>query len=743
MEYGSALRRQRLVRLPGALACALAFFALARFAAGAPAPPPAPPPRETMLLRGGWFALGLGAEAPDPTPQSLRNVPPAARRVVWPGPMTVGASDSPASVTMLFWKPFEAPRRWNGKAVWLVIPRVEGPARFYLNGAPLEPDERAGGGPADIAVSHLIKPGDSNVLVIRLLGAANARRQLQADPPRLVAGSSPHLAAILVRPPSNTGVFWVEARLRRPLPAGARIAPPGDDGDLYSVLFEVFEGPPERRGAIVPEATVESARINPAHTSVSAPLPVRAWRPWRPEDPALWTIRATLLREGAALDRLEITTGFANPVIREGRLWLAEEPVELACLSLPPALVNWAENGAWAEAGAGESAFSESESGMTLAYVARRRRVFWESALARLSAAGFTLVRIEDRAPEALLDAADRVGMLVEAGFQPRDRHEIRSRPDGLRAAAAMSEVLQRDQAHPSLVWWRVEAQAPATHLNALARMCVLLDPRRPAMAVRAGDTRIQRPGLVFFEGPETPGLLLETLELSEITSSAQAWPVLALDPGEESLEGRTPDFRWAPGVDSLAPESLDRLAGRLRMARVNPRLAGVGARLPMPPWSRAWLPPPARIPPVEEFLWPLRDAATSATLASALCDPVLLIDPRVTHLPPGRTVTVEIGWAPGRGQPPPEEAELILRLLPGKAGGPSAAAPLAEARRVLRGRETFARWERAARVSLELRLEKEDYRGAACLVAELRPLPDGGAQIPPLVSAPVRLRIE
>ncbi len=642
--------------------------------ASAPAPPSSPPlaapERDSMLLMGEWYVAGLDPTAGEPPQSWFEGIPKKAQRVRWPGPMSITGADAPGSVTMYLWRPVDIPKRWFGKAAWLEFPRIEGPSRVWVNGISPESEERVAECPADITVSPLLRSGDTNLIVVRVLGTPAARRMLRGDPPILHAASAIHLDTVFVRPPQHTGVLWVEAKLRRMVGIGAMRLPQDLESEEIAVRFDVYEGADCNPVRCISGASIESVRINPSARSVSAPLPIEGWRPWRPGAPALYTVSAILTRDGHPVDSLVVTTGFADWNLNAGRLRLGEFDVALRCVSLPSALVNWAEEGAWAEVAGTSEGIGDVDAQALLRYVRQRRRAFWIDALRVMQGIGATMIRVDDLAPAALLDAADQTGMIVEERIRPRPRRPPEAPNEGMTSATGVRETVERDQAHPCLPWWRVEAQGPAWHIEALARACRLMEPRRPAFGYMAGDSRIRRPAILYAGRPEDPVPAIETEEIPFQTSASRAWTLLALPaPGAGEKGGETPlpkpFWQWTPSAGELTPRNQKQILDWIAFTRSNPVAGGWGFGLAMPSWSAQGMPPPARTPPINEVLGLLMDAATSKTLASAMFGPFVHISPEAGALTAGQAAKIEVALVPGLQGFPAGEAQIRLMLCP------------------------------------------------------------------------------
>ena len=359
--------------------------------------------------------------------------------------------------------------------------------------------------------------------------------------------------------------------------------------------------------------------------------------------------------------------------IKDGRLNLHNRPVECRAIGIPGSLARRAEEGAWAEAFPEAAKPGEAALEWTLDQAARKRRAFWEEALGCFKAAGFNLARTDARAPEALLEAADRIGMMVEQRIEPRLNYAQARERGGLAAAYAAAEAVRRDQAHPSLAFWRVETRDSSARLSALAGAMRTLDPTRPVFGFLSSDQRLRRPGIVHIPGIAEAKAALETACLDPGQPRSLLWRLYSnsIDP-EHPLPVK-PVWFWAPVAGEIGALKPAELADRLLFARANPLSAGCGAALAPPNWASDSAPLPTRMPKMRDFLAGFDDAETSAALAESLNAAQLIPDPSTQMIPLGRSTRLDLAWVFGRDQAPPAKAVLqfsIYHEKPGKSNG-------------------------------------------------------------------------
>ncbi|MGQ0554297.1 MAG: glycoside hydrolase family 2 TIM barrel-domain containing protein [Planctomycetota bacterium] len=213
-------------------------------------------------------------------------------------------------------------------------------------------------------------------------------------------------------------------------------------------------------------------------------LPVPGARRWSPEEPALY--RALLEIDGQLV--LERTVGFRTVSLDErGFLLNGQRRVLKGVLYQPH------------DTGRGGMPPSAAE---------------LEATVLDMKATGFDLVRAHVRpAPPALLEAADRHGLLVleepafgwmdeDAGLLPRLRAEL-------------DWMVARDHHHPSIVMWGLlnELSGKAyQHAEELTRYLAELDPTRPVLEDSGG----------FFGGGRYLAPLVSALPTNPVATSAE-----------------------------------------------------------------------------------------------------------------------------------------------------------------------------------------------------------------------------
>ncbi len=269
-----------------------------------------------------------------------------------------------------------------------------------------------------------------------------ANQQIVATP-NLEGGTASVAATIWVR---NAGTA----------PATTRVSLDVARLDANDRVFPIALSPAPSADATVAPGETQAVRL-------TANLPRDAVRLWTLDRPVLYRAAAVLAASGAvAGDRHEATFGIRRFEVRGTSLLLNGKPVRL---------------------GGGNRVSDHPRFGLI------EPREVVEQDLRLMKAAGMELQRISHYAPPpALLDAADRMGVLVigEAGnwnLQPSQLDSPEMRADFQRQTR---EMIERDWNHPSVVAWSVgneyasDTPSGVRWTRDMAAFVRGLDPSRP-----------------------------------------------------------------------------------------------------------------------------------------------------------------------------------------------------------------------------------------------------------------------
>ncbi len=354
---------------------------------------------------------------------------------------------------------FRVPESWRGRSVVAHFGAVDYEARVWLNGR--EVGGHVGGyTPFEVELTSALDWTEDNLLVLRAF-----------DPP--VLDEIPHGKQGGRWYTAVSGPWQSVSLQARPEQRIARVRCVTEAaGQVVRVRLDcLVEGSTSHRvdvEAIDPE-TRRSVASASAAVSDDAPaalveLHIHDPKPWSPDSPMLYTVRATLRdRSGTALDVVEERVGLRTIEARDGRLYLNGEPLYVR--------------------GALDQAYWPD----TLYTPPSEQAI--EHEIRQAKSMGLNLLRkhIKPEDPR-YLDACDRLGMLVweepanPSAFTPGARAALRR---------DLLEMIERDFNRPSVVIWSLYNEdwglpglwsdpACQAWLDELYREVKALDPTRP-----------------------------------------------------------------------------------------------------------------------------------------------------------------------------------------------------------------------------------------------------------------------
>ncbi len=367
---------------------------------------------------------------------------------------------------------FTAPAEWKTKTVTMEFEGVYMNARFWLNGEKIA-DHPYGYTSFFLDLSKA-KWGEKNVIAVRIdnSGQLNSRWYPGSGIERHVwmnVANPTHLApwgvyVVTKAASSDAAQIELEARVQSASPAGAPLV----------IRTAVVDS----SGKTV--ATTESplASGDAKESSVKQHLQITRPSLWSPESPDLYHAHVSLVQEGKVVD--ECSTPFGVRTLK----WSAEKGLELngKSIKLAGGCIHQCDGAL------GAACFDRGE----------------ERRIQLLKAAGFNALRLaHGPASPALLDACDRLGMLVMA--EAFDCWDVQKVPYDYHLyfndwwLRDLDSFVLRDRNHPSIVMWSIgneirgqyEATAYATGEQISARLRSM-DTTRPitqAMNVRPRKT--------------------------------------------------------------------------------------------------------------------------------------------------------------------------------------------------------------------------------------------------------------
>lgn len=371
------------------------------------------------------------------------------------------------------WRPIVIPEAWQGRVVRLLFAGARQRTEVFLDDHPVGYD-LDGLSPFVIDLTPHVRSGGQYEMAIRVTNPGGWRGGEASAPVRwggaalpgsrdvgglwggvaLAALPSLHLADLFVEPGEALGEALAHVALR-------------NDGvaTVAEVCVTVLGADGRRAG----EATAAKAVAMAAGEGIAVDLPLRILQPqaWSPGQPALYRVVAEV-RSDHGLDRAEVPLGLGRAVLGDGR----RDPDD----------VSWAMD----------------------AMAVNRHDVFFsphptpaeaESVVARARATRRAGLVAEDwPVAPALLDAADRLGMLVVQGLVGVDDPAgVSAGARGLFRALArdrLRRLIRRDRNHPAVVAWRLPVAREEAVFDEYVRLAREEDPTRPVLPAPARAIR-------------------------------------------------------------------------------------------------------------------------------------------------------------------------------------------------------------------------------------------------------------
>lgn len=235
---------------------------------------------------------------------------------------------------------------------------------------------------------------------------------------RLEARHPAHVRAMRLDPHWPEGRLTLDIALSRPVGGtlGIRIEDP--EGQVVQAVTLELAGDRLQREVVVPDV-----------------------RPWSPDSPSLYTLRATLSLEGREIDARVERFGFRRIETRNGQIWLNGAPLYLR--------------------GALDQDYYPDGFG------APPSLALLEDQVRKAKAMGLNCLRCHIKVPDPRYhEVADRLGLLI---WTEIPNIETFTPASARRLRATMEGILARDRNHPSIVIWTLINEDWGTRLREVA----------------------------------------------------------------------------------------------------------------------------------------------------------------------------------------------------------------------------------------------------------------------------------
>jgi hypothetical protein len=350
------------------------------------------------------------------------------------------------------------PAGWKGKIPWLVFTGVHRNAEVWVNGKAAG-THRSYLTPFRIDLSQsaiAAKPGDRITIDVRV----DARRNPGTDPLMgcldtldflyVTWGGIHQPVRLEATAPTRVENVFVVPKLADES-AEIRVAVEGSRNGKLEIAAEVLDA-----GG----AAVASLRQPVADGAAETVLAARIAKPklWSPKSPHLYTARVRLLAGGAVMDEKTVRFGMREFKVAGRQFLLNGRPIFLR--------------------GYGDDCIFPN----TICPSSDKEEL--RARLARAREYGFNFVRHHSwTPPEAYLEAADELGMMLQPEFPFAYRWDLPATPETRRAALKQWEaVIRLNRNHPSIVTWCMgnELYDSFDIASGMYRTAKCLDPTRP-----------------------------------------------------------------------------------------------------------------------------------------------------------------------------------------------------------------------------------------------------------------------
>jgi beta-glucuronidase len=442
---------------------------------------------------------------------------------------------------------FRAPASWRGKRVVVRFEGVNYHARVWVNGEPA--GEHADGFlPFELPVHEMLRTGRDNVIAVCV---DNVRRQGEVPGTErgwrpyggilrevaLVAADHLHVSNVCIMA-EPTGFLSARVGVVNGRPRAAK----------YEVAVDVLGAGGETLGSSAFGASSIEAGAAAEETVLTSAGEVT---PWSPGQPVVYTARVRLRAGGKDVDAVDVRFGFRQVEAKDCKLLLNGEPLFL-------------------------TGFNRHEDSPRTGPCTDLEAV--RSDILEMKAAGANFVRLCHYPHHpGELDLCDELGLvaMVEVPLYwwnglAEGEENCAAKLEAARRQ--LTEMIQRDWNHPSVIFWSVsnethEQRPEVAAGNAeLVRLAQELDPTRPAVHVSdhwASDPHFEADDVICVNGYPT-WMASARAKPDRFADSARFWaegleglhalypgkPILITEFGYPSLEGT---FGGALGQDTQA----------------------------------------------------------------------------------------------------------------------------------------------------------------------------------------------
>lgn len=372
-----------------------------------------------------------------------------------------------------FLRKFQVPDSWEGKTVELCFGAVNYLAEVWLNNEPIGQHE-GGFTPFRFQVGHVIKPGEENILIMRVTGPILLTEQRIDGVGRYEV---PQWRGAI------TGGIWQSVELKTSgeiliddifVKSDIKSGKVSFQLDIENTIETAVNA--EIKFSIYTENNALAASLSqdmsflPGSNKSNFELIIPEARLWSPDSPYLYRIEAVISNDGAIMDRKELKFGLREFTIKNNEFYLNDKPFYL------------------------KGAFFEGLYPVKLAYPDSREMALREIKLAK--DAGFNMIRPWRKPPPPMwLDLCDSLGIMTIGSLAVECMGKPIATPQlPQRVMNELRESIIRDRNRTCVIMWELfnELEQPMLiqMLHPMSLLARELDPTRLILDESGGWAR-------------------------------------------------------------------------------------------------------------------------------------------------------------------------------------------------------------------------------------------------------------
>lgn len=380
-----------------------------------------------------------------------------------PGEWAMQGFDVGKGTAAGYFRPFTVSKGWNGKRIKLRFDAVYSECTVYVNGQ--EVGSHLGGfTPFELDVTAHVEFGRENTLALAvenesLADSLASGSQYACHP----LGGIPRSVFLLALPEVNISSLAVQTSFDSTFTDAelkVLLQVDNESGQDVSGLAVRYELAPWKGGqpvALHPGGSSIEGLPRGQRVGIELSVPVEAPEKWDCENPNLYVLTCTLLRDGTVLQTVRERFGFRTTEVAGNQLLVNGKPVMLRGVNR-------------------HEVYPLTGRSVPAGLHRRDVELFREG--------NANLLRTSHYPPDkALMEAADELGMFIECEGPYCWAHKTKADPQAIHEATVRQnlEMVEFFRNHPSIIYWSIANESHwNTHFEAAGKAMAELDPTRP-----------------------------------------------------------------------------------------------------------------------------------------------------------------------------------------------------------------------------------------------------------------------